>query len=67
MDNTDHYRSLSTRALLMLAREQGINPGMAVALAERLENYHEYDEDPTSNKAMGGRYAFKQRSEVNEL
>lgn len=31
-----YYRSLSARALLVLAVEEGINPEMAVAIAEEL-------------------------------
>lgn len=32
----DYYRSLSSRALLVQAVEDGINPEMAVAMAEHL-------------------------------
>lgn len=32
----DFYRSLSHRSLLLVAEEEGINPEMAIALAEAL-------------------------------
>lgn len=32
----DYYRCLTTAELLALARDEGINPEMAVAMAERL-------------------------------
>lgn len=34
--NREYYRALSTEGLVLLAREDGINPEMAVAMAERL-------------------------------
>lgn len=32
----DHYRAMPARALLVLAVEDGINPEMAIAIAEEL-------------------------------
>ena len=58
MANRDTYRSLSTEKLLERAREEGIDPEMAVVLAERLECG-----DCGDCGSMGGRYFFNQRSE----
>lgn len=63
----DYYRSLDTDTLLLRAREEGITPDMAIALAERLEEAHgacemahlDYDYDIVM---CGGRYQFKTRS-----
>lgn len=62
MFDLDYCRCLSTEGLLEAARECGIDPGMAVALAERLEyvsnGYY------SSYPAMGGRYTFNHRSKA---
>ena len=59
MRDIDDYRSMGTSALLTTAREEGINPNMAVAMAERLERT---DLWLNGNGSMGGRYTFNQRS-----
>lgn len=63
MRDRDDYRSLSDAALLLTAREQGIDPEMAIVLAERLEEHdrmiHRFGSLPTHT---GGRYAFNHRS-----
>lgn len=59
MRDVDRYRSMETRELLTIAREEGIDPNMAVALAERLERT---DAWLNGNGATGGRYTFNQRS-----
>lgn len=60
----DRYRDMSTDALLNAAREDGINPAMAVAMAERLEIVdNECWRYTITHKAMGGRYTFNHRSE----
>lgn len=58
--SAEYYRCLSTEGLLVLAREQGINPEMAVAMAERLED--EYLARDFSSHLKGGGFTFKQRS-----
>lgn len=59
MRDLDQYRSMDTHALLLEAREVGINPDMAVAIAERLERT---DRWLNGNGSTGGRYTFNQRS-----
>lgn len=60
----DDYRDMSTDALLAVARERGIDPEMAVVLAERLEIVdNECWRYTITHKAMGGRYTFNHRSE----
>ena len=60
----DRYRDMDTDALLAAAREEGINPAMAVAMAERLEIVdNECWRYTITHKAMGGRYTFNHRSE----
>lgn len=64
MYDLDLYRSMSTGTLLLTARELGIDPYMAVAIAERLEaleNLH-YEPENYAAGAKGGRYAFNHRS-----
>ncbi len=68
MDTRDRYRDMDTDALLAHAREQGIDPDMAVVLSERLEiTDNECWRYTITHRAMGGRYTFKQRSEEYEL
>ena len=38
MQDRDYYRALDSHRLLTLAREEGINPEMAIALADRVAN-----------------------------
>ena len=62
--DSDRYRDMDTDALLAAAREEGINPAMAVAMAERLEIVdNECWRYTITHKAMGGRYTFNHRSE----
>lgn len=42
----DYYRSLDAEILLLLAREEGINPEMAIALAEELQTAYSAGYDP---------------------
>lgn len=58
----DYYRSLHSCQLLRLAREEGINPDMAVALAERLEDAYD-DAGHLWGGTHGGRYMYNHRSE----
>lgn len=64
MRDLDQYRCLSTEGLLEAAREHGIDPDMAVVLAERLERV--YDDERfdffDGHDSMGGRYTFNHRS-----
>lgn len=60
----DYYRCLEDRQLLIRACESGIDPEMAIALAERVEAllnkpsvYHS-----TPSIQSGGKYWFNQRS-----
>lgn len=60
----DTYRAMSTEALLGAARENGIDPDMAVVMAERIEVMFE-DEVLfclNGHASMGGRYTFNHRS-----
>lgn len=51
----DYYRSLTVDNLLLLAREEGINPEMAIVLAEELQTarYEGYDEYAYEGQAAG--------------
>lgn len=66
MRDRDTYRSMYVETLLQEARETGIDPEMAVVLAEKLEEFHNvaYQYEPTGAASMGGRYFFKERSEA---
>lgn len=61
MRDLDRYRSMSTRELLTVANEEGIDPDMAVAMAERLESTDNWL-NRGINTAAGGRYTFNHRS-----
>ena len=64
MRDRDTYRSMSTEALLEEARDVGIDPEMAVVLAERLDVlYNQAWHYHTTHESMGGRYTFNNRSE----
>lgn len=58
----DDYRVMYTHLLLQEAREQGINPEMAVAMAERLHDL--VRGDANSAEGYGGMYKFNTRSEA---
>lgn len=62
MRNRDDYRSMYDVDILDLARSDGIDPEMAVVLAERLE-LTTTSWGPASSESMGGRYTFNNRSE----
>lgn len=65
MRDKDYYRCLGTEALLMAAREDGIDPEMAVVLAERLEVLdNQAWRYGIEHKSMGGRYMFKERTDA---
>ena len=67
MADRDTYRCMSTGALLQVAREDGIDAELAVALAERLEHlddWVEYPPDAGHAPSRGGRYNFNHRSEA---
>ena len=65
MRDADRYRSMGTSELLTIAREEGIDPDMAVAMAERLDILGNARwRLRMSHESMGGRYTFKQRSEA---
>jgi hypothetical protein len=52
----DYYRSLTVDNLLLLAREEGINPEMAIAIAETLHSAREhwyYHDEPFEGQAAG--------------
>lgn len=62
MRDTDTYRSMSVPDMLIIAREEGVDADMAVAMAERLElQWERRSAHPVS---MGGRYKFIHRSEA---
>lgn len=61
MRDLDRYRSMTPHELLTEAREQGIDPDMAVAMAEKLERRSSYGHG-TSAHGHGGRYQFNHRS-----
>lgn len=54
MHDRDYYRALSSLQLLTVAGEDGINPEMAIALAEHLADKLYY---PTGAKT--GKFHFK--------
>lgn len=62
MRNRDDYRSMHDGTLLLHAREDGIDPEMAIVLAERLEAAIGY-RYASMNHPCGGRYTFNNRSE----
>jgi hypothetical protein len=62
MRDLDYYRCMGAEALLEHARECGINPDMAVAIAERLD--HVTNGRYGNYPSMGGRYTFTTRSEA---
>ncbi len=65
MRDADRYRSMGTSELLTIAREEGIDDEMAVAMAERLDILESARwRFRMSHESMGGRYTFKQRSEA---
>lgn len=66
MRDRDDYRSMYIETLLQEARETGINPDMAVVLAEKLEAFYDvaWHYEPTGAPSMGGRYFFNERSEA---
>lgn len=65
MRDADRYRSMSTNELLTIAREEGIDPEMAIVMAERLDILENARwRFRMSHESMGGRYTFKQRSEA---
>jgi len=51
---------MDTRELLTVASEEGIDPDMAVAMAERLEQTNVWLNSGTNT--VGGRYIFNHRS-----
>lgn len=59
MRDVDRYRSMSTQELLTIASEEGIDPDMSIAMAERLERT---DRWLNGNGSSGGHYTFNQRS-----
>ena len=64
MRDRDTYRSMDTEDLLLEARETGIDPEMAVVIAERLDVlYNQAWHYHTAHESMGGRYTFNNRSE----
>ena len=65
MRDADRYRSMGTSELLTIAREEGVDPDMAVVMAERLDILENARwQFRMSHESMGGRYTFKQRSEA---
>ena len=63
--DTDRYRSMGTHEMLLVAREEGIDPDMAVAMAERLDILENARwRLKMSHDSMGGRYTFNHRSET---
>lgn len=66
MQDRDYYRSLTSERLLLLAREEGINPEMAIAIAEALAEALEDLEDVSDYegvcKAPTHGYTFNNRS-----
>lgn len=54
MQDRDYYRSMPTRVLLILAAEEGLNPEMAIAIAEELASVEEMPR-------MVGQFAFNDK------
>ena len=66
MRDRDTYRSMYIETLLLEARETGINPDMAIVLAEKLETLYDdaFEHEMPGAPTMGGRYFFNERSEA---
>lgn len=66
MQDRDYYRSLTPERLLLTAREEGINPEMAIAIAEALAETLGDLEDVSDYegvcKAPASGYTFNYRS-----
>lgn len=59
----EYWRSCYPSELLIHARENGIDPEMAIVLAEQLESLLEtHDWDESVSAFSGGRYTFNHRS-----